>query len=251
MITTRRSEQRQHVRGAKQEVWVTFYEQDGTDALAGGFSALDVFDEDRLAPSAVVRLQPRRNGEVLTYVLEGALAHADSTGRSGVLHAGEFQHMTLGRGVRHSQTNASRTDWAHVFHIGLRSSQGELDPSCAQKRFYAADRRGVLCVVASSDGRKGSLRLHQDAAIYSAMLDPGQHLVHELAPTRSAWLHIVHGEATLNDVVLTTGDGAAITTDRAVSLTAGTETEVLLLDLPAAAASFPRSAAPADQIKPS
>jgi hypothetical protein len=90
--------------------------------------------------------------------------------------------------------------------------------------------------VASFDGRKGSLRLHQDAVIYSAMLDPGQHLVHELAPTRSAWLHIVHGEATLGPIVLTTGDGAAITADRAVSLTACAQTEVLLLDLPAAPA---------------
>ena len=106
-------------------------------------------------------------------------------GRSGVIHAGEFQRMTSGGGVRHSETNASRTAWAHVFQIGLYPSQAGFEPGHEQKRFSSAERRGLLCIVASPDARKGSLRVHQDARMYSALLDPGQHLVHELAQEES------------------------------------------------------------------
>jgi quercetin 2,3-dioxygenase len=231
MITLRRAEERHHVGRRTQEVWLTFDPSDGVDPLAGGFDALEMLDERRLAPGTVIPLRLRRNAEIVTYVLEGAVAHEDSTGRSGVIGAGEFQCMSTRRGIRHSQTNASRTDWAHVFHIWLRPSQADLDPSCVQKRFYVADRRGVLCVVASHDGRRGSMHIHRDALICSAMLDSGQHLVHALPPGRSAWLHVIRGEARLDDVVLKTGDGAGITADRAVSLTACEETEILLVDL--------------------
>ena len=149
-------------------------------------------------------------------------------GRSGVIQAGEFQRMTAGRGLRHSETNASRTEWAHVFQIWLRPSEAGLEPGHEQKRFSAAERRGGLCVVASPDARRGSLRIHQDALVYSAMLDPGQHVIHELSQGRSAWLHLVQGEVTLGDIVLTTGDGAGVTAEPAVSLTAREETEILL-----------------------
>jgi redox-sensitive bicupin YhaK (pirin superfamily) len=127
--------------------------------------------------------------------------------------------------------NASRTEWAQVFQIGLRPWQRGLESGYEQKRFSAAERRDGLCVVASPDGRKGSLRIHQDALVYSAMLDPGQHVVHELSPGRKAWLHVVQGEITLGDLVLTTGDGAGLTDERAVSLTAQAKTEILLLDV--------------------
>jgi redox-sensitive bicupin YhaK (pirin superfamily) len=139
--------------------------------------------------------------------------------------------MTAGRGLRHRERNASRTAWAHVFQIWLRPSQAEIEPSHEQKRFSVAERRGVLRVVASPDARRGSLRVHQDALTFSALLDPGQHVVHELSPGRSAWLHLVQGEATLADVVLATGDGAGLTAERAVSLTAQEETEILLFDV--------------------
>lgn len=139
--------------------------------------------------------------------------------------------MTSGCGVRHGDTNASPTDWAHVFQIGLCPSQAGLDSSHDQKRFPAGARRGDLCVIASPDGRRGSLHVHQDALIYSALVDPGQHVVHELSPGRRAWLHVVRGEATLGDVVLTTGDGAGLVADRALSLTAREETEILIVDL--------------------
>jgi redox-sensitive bicupin YhaK (pirin superfamily) len=231
MITLRRAEERSHVRHRSREAWLTFYPDDRTASLANGFGSLEIFNEDRLAPGAGVVLHAHHDAEIVTYVREGSLAQDDAMGRSSVLHAGEFQRMTAGRGVRHGETNPSRSAWAHVFHIWVRPSEEGLALSHEQRRFCAADRRGGLCVVASRDGRKESLHLHQDVLVYSAMLDPGQHVVHELSPTRSAWLHVVRGEATLGDVVLTTGDGVGIAADRAVSLTARAETEVLLLDL--------------------
>ena len=230
MITLRRADERHHDQLRKQEVWHTF-PPDRADALAEGFGPLENLDEDRLPPGAGMPRHPHRDAEIVTYVREGALAHEDSMGGSGVIHAGEFQRMTAGRGIRHSETNASRTDWAHVFQVRLRPSEPDLEPGHEQKRFSAADRRGGLCVVASPDARRGSLRIHQDALVYSAMLDAGQHVVHELPKGRSAWLHLVQGEVTLGDAVLTTGDGAGVTAEPAVSLTAREETEILLVDL--------------------
>jgi len=227
---TNRFEER-YDRRRKRDAWLTFYPGDRGDPLADGFGTLQTLNEDRLPPGAGVPRHSRHDAEIVTYVREGALAYDDSMGRSGVIHAGEFQRMTVGRGIRHGETNASRTDWAHVFRIWLRPSQAELAPSHEEKRFSAAERRGGLCVVASSDGRRGSLRIHQDALMYSAMLDSGQHVVHELWDGRSAWLHLVHGEVTLSDIVLTTGDGVGVTAERAVSFTAREETEILLLDL--------------------
>jgi len=231
MITLRRAQERRHDRRGRQRSWLTFYPQNRADPLAGGFGALESLDEVRLSPGAGVPRRQPRDAEILTYVREGALAYEDSTGHSGVIHAGEFQRMTAGRAIRHGATNASRSDWTHVFQMWLHPSEAGLEPNQEQKRFCAAERRGGLCVVASQDARRGSLRIHQDASLYSAMLDPGEHVVHELSPGRSTWLHLVQGEATLGDLVLSTGDGAGVTAERAVSLTAREETEILLLDL--------------------
>lgn len=231
MIKLRRAKERHRDRSRKQEVWLTFFPQQDGDPLAGGFGPLEILDEGHLSPGGGVPRHPRHDAEIVTFVREGALAYEDSKGHSGLVQAGEFRLMTAGRGVRHRETNASRTHWAHVFQMWLRPVQADLEPSHEQKRFSSAERRGRLCVVASPDGRRGSLRIHQDALIYSALLDPGTHVVHELSLGRSAWLHLVLGEATLEEVVLSTGDGAGLTAERAVSLTAREETEILLLDL--------------------
>jgi redox-sensitive bicupin YhaK (pirin superfamily) len=231
MITMRRANERGSVRRADQQGWRTFYEKDPVPSLANGFGVLEFLDEDRLAPGVGVSLRVRPDVEVITYVREGTLAQEDSSGHCRVIHAGEFQCAVSGRGVRQTATNASTLGWVHVFQISLRPSEIGLDASHEQKRFSAAQRRGGLRAVASPDGRTASLHLRQDAVVFSALLDPGRHIVHELSPTRTAWLHMVHGEATLGDLVLTTGDGVGISAVRAVSLTARTETEVLLLDL--------------------
>lgn len=148
-----------------------------------------------------------------------------------MIHTGEFQRMSTGRRIQHKETSVSRTDSVHLFRISLRSAQAGLDRGHEQKRFTEAQRRNLLCVVASPDGRKESLRIHQDALVCSAILDPGQHLVHELTPGRTAWLHAVCGEATINDLVLTQGDGVGVTNERSVSLTVRENTEILLVDL--------------------
>jgi redox-sensitive bicupin YhaK (pirin superfamily) len=231
VITVRRAEQRHHARRRKQEIWFSFYSHDRADSLADGFGALEILNEARVPPGAGVTRVPRHDAEIVTYVREGALTYQDAKGHTGVIQAGEFQRVTARRGVSHSETNASRTDWAHAFQAWLRPAEPRSEPGHEQKRFSIAERRGLLRIIASPDARRGSLRINQDALMYSALLHPGQHLVHELSHGRSAWLHIVAGEVTLRDVVLTTGDGAGISAERAVSLTAREETELLLVDL--------------------
>jgi redox-sensitive bicupin YhaK (pirin superfamily) len=231
MITLCRATERLHDRNRRLETWLTFDPQDREARALGGLGTIEILMESRLAPGAGVPRTSGHDAEILTYVCEGALAYENSLGSSGVVQAGEFQRVTAGRGLHLSQTNASRTDWAHFFQIWLRPSEADLDPGHEQKRFTTAQRRGGLCVVASHDSRRGSLRIHQDALIYSALLDPGQHVVRELSPGRSAWLHVVHGEVTLGDIVLSTGDGAGVTAERAASITAAEEAEILLVDL--------------------
>ena len=231
MITLRRATERHHDRQGAQEVWHTFHPAAEAGACRDGFAALAILDESRLAPGGDIRRQPQGDAEVVTYVREGALAQEDSMGRSGVVQAGEFQCRAAARGARGRETNASLSDPAHVFQLCLAPRPAGLEPRHEQRRFSTAQRRGGLCVVASPDGRSGSLRVDQDALMYSALLSPGQHVAHELSAARSAWLHVVAGEATFEGLVLTCGDGAGITAERAVSLTAREETEILLVDL--------------------
>jgi redox-sensitive bicupin YhaK (pirin superfamily) len=231
MITLRRAKERHYDQHRKQEVWLTFYPRDRADPRADRFGPLESFSERRLPPGAIASSTPHHDAEIVTYVREGAVAYEDVPGRSGVIQAGEFQGTTAGRGIRRSEKNASRSNWAQVFQLLLAPSEPGLEPGYEQKRFSTAQRRGGLCVVASADERRGSLRIRQDALTYSALLEPGQHVVHELSPGRIAWLHLVKGEVKLGDIVLTTGDGAGVTAERAVSLTAQSEPEILLLDL--------------------
>jgi len=231
MISIRRAVARRHDRRRQRDVWRTFDPRDRSSPIAGGFGALELLDEDRLPPGSSIPQQPRGDAEIVTYVREGAVAYEDALGCSGIIHAGEFQRLTAVHGRRHGEANASRSDWAHVLQIRLRPSAPGLESDREQKRFSAAERRGGLRVVASPDAQRGSLRLHQDARIYSALLERGQHVVHELLPGRRAWLHVVDGQLNLGDLVLSTGDGAAVTTERAVSLTAREVTEILLIDV--------------------
>ena len=231
MIAVRRSADRQYDKTRTLETWLTFGPKDRAGILSDGLENLEVLQECRLALGARVPRASGHDAEIVTYVREGALAYDNSLGVSGIVQSGEFQRVTVGRGLHRNRTNASRIDRVHFFQIWLRPSQADLDPGDEQKRFTAAQRRGGLCVVASQDGRRGALHIHQDALIYSALLNPGQHVVHELSPGRSAWLHLVQGEVTLGDLILSTGDGVGVTAERALSLTAMEESEILLVDL--------------------
>lgn len=232
MITLRRGDDRHHDRRRDREVWRTFGPRAPANrGVAEAFGALELLDEHRLAPGAVLPRAVVREVEILTYVCEGALTHSDSRGRSGIVRAGEVLRATAARGVRRRDANASRTDEARVFQIQLHPGEADLDPAEERNRFCTADRRGRLCILASPDGRKGSLHLGQDSRVYSAILYSGQHLVHELSVGRSAWMHLVEGEITLDDTVLFAGDGAGILGERAVSLIARADSEILLVDL--------------------
>lgn len=239
MIVLRRNSERLHVKRGKQDSWLTFYPQKTPGPSIDEFGFLISLAEIRMPPGGGSASYPTEEAEIVTYVYRGALAQEDSTGSSGVVHAGEFQRMNISRGIRHKETNASRTDWAHIFRIALRPWEVGLVRPHEQQRFGAALRHNVLCVVASPDGRKGSLRISQDALIYSAVVDAGRHLIHELQPGRNAWLHLIYGEANLQDIVMTQGDGGGLTTERSVSLTAQENAELLLVDVGPA----PRSSA--------
>jgi redox-sensitive bicupin YhaK (pirin superfamily) len=231
MMTLRRGEERKHLRRRQREAWLTFAPQDQSTLLAVGFGPLTVFEEGRVPPQTSHRKPVPEEAEIITYVREGTLAYEDSTGRSGLLVAGEFQRMTAGRGIRYGETNTSPTEWAHVFQLWLRPSVVGLEPGHEQRLFSIAERRGLLRVVASPDGQNGSLLIHQDALLFSTILDRGQHVVHELSEGRCAWLHIVQGTVRCGAVTMGTGDGAGIEAEPGVSLTASEETEVLLLDV--------------------
>ena len=244
MITLCRDRERRHLQRGKQDVWSTFYPQEGSGQPVVDFGLLAALDEIRLPPGGVSLSKPRAEAEIVTYVFKGGLAQEDSLGGSGVIHAGEFQRMTIGRGVRQKETNASRSDGAHLIRICLHPPQVGIGGAREQKLFAAARRRNLLCVVASPDGRQGSLRILQDALIYASVLDPGHHLIHELLPERSAWLHVICGEVALQDIILTRGDGAGVTTESSVSFTAREDSEILLVDLGPAAHSCPGGGIP-------
>jgi redox-sensitive bicupin YhaK (pirin superfamily) len=233
MITALRNTERQLLRRGKHESWLTFPAPDGSAVGASSVGSLELISEDRLPPGAAIPARPRHDAEIITYVREGALAYQDSAGRSGVIHAGEFQRMTSERGVHHTERNASRTAGAHVFRIWLRPGPAGLEPTHEQQRFSTAERRGGLRIVAAPDARRGALRIQADVILYSSLLDLGQHVAHALLTGRRAWVHVVDGTATLGDLVLTTGDGADISAERAVSMTARKQTELLVLDLAA------------------
>jgi redox-sensitive bicupin YhaK (pirin superfamily) len=230
MITLRRSEERHHLQSEKLEAWLGFNQPDRADPFGDGLASGEIIDEYWLSPGASIQQHPPYAAEIITYVCDGALTSKATEGRSEVVYAGGFQRASVGLDARLRQTNASHRVKAHVFQIWLEPPQGKRELSQQQKRFSVAERRGVLCVVASPDARRGSLRIHQDVLVYSALLEPGQHLVHPFVEGHSGWLNLVEGVVELDDAILASGDGVGINAERSVSFTACEKTEILLLD---------------------
>lgn len=250
MITLCRSNDRQHDSGPGHEDWRTFGLRSQPSHLRNGFGVLESLDEHRFGPGMVAAggAEPQGHAvETVTYLHEGTLTHEDTFGRIDVMHAGEFQRTASRPTTRHSSTNASRVACAHVFRIGLRDPQPELEPDQEKRRFSAAQRRGLLCLIASGDRAQEALHLRNPIRMYSAMLEPGQHVVHELPEGQRAWLHVVGGEATLGDITLTTGDGAGVTEERAVSVTARSQAELLLVSIAQPSGQPDSEAAPASE----
>ncbi len=210
----------------KGEAWETTY-----PTRAG--NGLDVLEVVHLPPEGVIHARPSGQTELVTYVREGTVAYENASGRPYLLRAGEFSRMAGGVGASWTVTNPSRSDWAHLFRIYLFSPSANTDPGSAQKRFSTAERRGRLCLVASDDGRDGSLAISRGARIFSAIVVTGQHVVHELPRDSCVSLHVVDGEVALDDIVLNKGDGVGLEDERALSFTAREDSEVLLLQVDA------------------
>ena len=196
-----------------------------------GFRALRVINEDRVIPGAGFPTHGHANMEIVSYVLNGALEHKDSIGTGSVIRPGEVQVMSAGRGIRHSEYNASDTEPVHFLQIWILPEANSLAPGYQQADFPAEQKRGTLKLVGSRDGRDGSVTIHQDVDLYAALLDGEESATLPLRPGRHAWVQVARGRVHLNGTLLKAGDGAALTDEETVTLDRADEAEVLVFDL--------------------
>ena len=196
-----------------------------------GFRSLRVINEDVVQPGQGFGTHGHRDMEIVTLVLEGALEHKDSLGSGSVIRPGQVQHMTAGRGIRHSEFNPSPTESVHLYQIWLLPDKEGLPPSYEDKTLAPDEGRGKLRLVASPAGEDGALTIHQDARLYLASLAAGESVVHELWPERHAWVQVLRGGVRVNGEELKAGDGAALSREGRVAVEADAEGEVLLFDL--------------------
>ncbi|GAC1437570.1 MAG: pirin family protein [Terriglobales bacterium] len=196
-----------------------------------GFRALRVINEDWVAPAGGFPTHPHRDMEIITYVLEGALAHKDSLGTGSIIRPGDGQRMSAGSGIRHSEMNASQTEAVKLLQIWLLPEREGIEPSYEQKSFPTEEKRGKLCLIASPDGKEGSVTIHQDAKLYVSLLASGEQVTHGLSNGRSAWLQVAKGAVELNGNALSRGDGAAISDEQKLTIKGTEDAEVLLFDL--------------------
>jgi quercetin 2,3-dioxygenase len=231
MITVREHTER----GASRLGWLdsrhTFSFAEYNDRQHMGFRSLRVINDDRVAPGAGFPSHGHRDMDIISYVLEGALAHKDSLGNGTVIRPGEVQRMSAGSGIVHSEFNPSKSDPVHFLQIWIIPEQRGLPPSYEQKDFHVQEPRESLLLVAAPGGRDGALTLHEDAEVYAGTLAAGARVVHKVAPGRGLWVQIARGSAVVNGTELKEGDGAAVEAEPVVTLEARTDTEILLFDL--------------------
>lgn len=196
-----------------------------------GFGALRVINDDRVAAGGGFDTHGHKDMEIVSCVLEGALAHRDSLGSGSVIRPGDVQVMSAGTGIRHSEFNASNTDPVHFLQIWIIPQTQGLKPAYAEKHFPEAERLGKLRLIASPDGREGSLTIRQDAAIHAAVLERDAELVHPLAEGRRYWLHVAKGTLDVNGKTVMEGDGLAVVNETTLAIRAGSRSEILLFDL--------------------
>jgi redox-sensitive bicupin YhaK (pirin superfamily) len=231
MIRVRKAQDRGHAHHGWLETYHTFSFSSYRDPHHVHFRALRVMNEDFVAPGQGFGTHPHNDMEIVTYVLEGALEHKDSMGNGEVLRPGEFQRMSAGTGITHSEFNPSATEPVHLYQVWLFPEQNGIEPSYEQKRFPDEERRNRLQLVASREAESGSLRIHQDARIYLSLLDQGSAVQYALAAGRHAWLQVLRGSVTLNGMDLKTSDGAAVSEERELNIQAGEDAEIMLFDL--------------------
>jgi redox-sensitive bicupin YhaK (pirin superfamily) len=231
MILVRKSSDRGHADHGWLDSRFTFSFSDYYDPQHVQFRTLRVMNDDRIAGGGGFPTHPHRDMEIVTYVLEGALAHKDSMGNGSVIKPGDVQYMSAGTGVAHSEFNASDSDSAHLYQIWIFPDRQGYKPVYDQKHFTDADKRGKLRLVVSPDGRDGSVQIRQDNKLYATVLAPGESVEHTLKPDRHAYVQVARGSVTLNGQPLDAGDGAAISAEKSLQLTGVKDAEVLLFDL--------------------
>jgi redox-sensitive bicupin YhaK (pirin superfamily) len=232
MLQIRHSEER----GAANHGWLNSHHSFSFgsyhDPLHMGFGPLLVINEDRVTPGQGFGTHGHRDMEIISYVLDGALEHKDSMGTGSVLHYGDVQRMSAGSGVRHSEFNHSNTDGLHFLQIWIQPNVTGIAPSYEEKHFTPDSKRGKLRLIASSDGRQGSVLIHQDAAIYASILQEGEQAEHALDEGRLAYVHLIRGSLVVNGTPLKAGDALKLTQEAAVIITQPEDAEFLLFDLP-------------------
>jgi hypothetical protein len=231
MIRVRKAAERGHFDHGWLDTDHTFSFGDYSDPAHMGFRSLRVINDDRVQPGEGFGMHGHRDMEIVTYVLDGALAHKDSMGNGSILRAGELQRMTAGTGVRHSEFNPSDTEWVHLYQIWLLPQRKGLEPSYDQLAVGDEQKRGRFRLVASPDGAAGSLTIHQDARLYLASLSPGEGVAHDVERGRAAWLQVLRGGVNVLRNDFAAGDGVAVTDENAISVQAAVPSEVLLFDL--------------------
>jgi quercetin 2,3-dioxygenase len=231
MISIRKSADRGHADHGWLDSRHTFSFASYHNPQEMGFGALRVINEDRVAPGQGFGTHPHRDMEIISYVIDGALEHRDSMGTGSVIRPGDVQAMSAGTGVAHSEFNASREAPVHFLQIWIEPAVRGVTPSYQQKTYTSDDKRGRLRLVASRDGAEDSVRIHQDARVYAALLDGEERATLPLAVERRAYVQVVRGDVEVNGHRLAQGDGAKVLSEPALTLTNGKDAEVLVFDL--------------------
>ena len=232
MITIRRSVERGHKNHGWLDTFHTFSFSSYYDPAHMGFRNLRVINEDRVAPGQGFGTHPHNDMEIISYVVEGTLQHRDSMGNGSLIRPHDVQRMSAGTGVTHSEFNGSQTEPVHFLQIWLLPSQRGIKPGYEQKTFSRQEKQGRLRLVASTDGRDGSVQIHTDAALYATVLSAGQTVEHAFSSGRHGYMQIVRGAVLANGQMLGAGDGAALSGEQSVVIEGKEDSEVLLFDLP-------------------
>jgi redox-sensitive bicupin YhaK (pirin superfamily) len=232
MLQIRKGEERGNANHGWLQSKHTFSFADYRDPAHTGFGPLLVINEDRVAAGQGFGTHAHRDMEIISYVLDGALEHKDSMGTGSVLHYGDVQRMSAGTGVRHSEFNGSETKPVHFLQIWIQPNVTGIAPSYEEKHFTPESKQGRLRLVASNDGRDGSVQVHQDASIYAAILADGDQLEHPLANGRTGYVHVIRGEVSVNGTALVGGDALKLKGEDAIRLGQASDAEVLVFDLP-------------------
>ena len=232
MIEIRRSDERGYADHGWLQSFHSFSFAGYHDPRHMGFGPLRVINEDRIAPGTGFGAHGHRDMEIISYVLEGGLAHRDNMGNGSVIRPGDVQRMSAGRGVMHSEFNHEKAGQTHFLQIWIEPSVRGIEPGYEEKRFDAAAKRGRLALIASGDAREGSVKIHQDASVYAGLFDGDERAELQLAPDRRLYVHLARGALVANGHALVAGDALKLSGESRLLLEQGQAAEVLVFDLP-------------------